>query len=117
MVVGNRLRNIRELRNLSQVEAAKKMGISNQVLSNYEIERRDPDTKTLIKLATTYDVSVDYLLGLISHPTRLSDKDMKFFEMINDEDLQLWWIDLPSTDIEKLKTLKEMWEILKRNNF
>lgn len=115
--VGERLKNIRELRDLSQKEAASLIGISSQALSNYERAQRDPDTDVLIKIATAYDVSVDYLLGLIKHPTRLSNKDMKFLDMINDESVQLWWIDLPTSDIEKLKTLKEMWELLNKRNF
>lgn len=43
---------------------AEKLGITNSVLSNYERDYRDPDTKMLTKIAELYEVSTDYLLGL-----------------------------------------------------
>ncbi|MFT9117868.1 MAG: helix-turn-helix transcriptional regulator, partial [Sporolactobacillus sp.] len=66
MCLGNRLRSEREKRRWSQLEVAKRIGITNAVLSNYERGSRDPDTSTLKKLADLYEVSVDYLLGTLS---------------------------------------------------
>jgi|SRR5699024_1918339 len=63
MSLGSRLKQEREKRNWSQVYVAKKIGITNAVLSNYERDYRDPDTETLKKLADLYEVSIDYLLG------------------------------------------------------
>ena len=63
MSLGTRLRNEREKRNWSQMTVAKKVGITNAVLSNYERDHRDPDTETLKRLAELYEVTTDYLLG------------------------------------------------------
>lgn len=62
MSLGKKLKYEREKHNWSQHEVAKKIGISNTVLSNYERDYRDPDTNTLKALADIYDVSIDYLL-------------------------------------------------------
>ncbi|MBL3649535.1 helix-turn-helix domain-containing protein [Bacillus sp. RHFS10] len=64
MTLGQRLKEARlKAGYKSQTEAAKKLGITSQVLSNYEGGRRDPDTQTLKALAELYNVSADHLLG------------------------------------------------------
>lgn len=57
-----RLKTIREHKNIKQNAAAEKIGIKNNTLSSYESGDRKPDYDTLIKLADLYDVSVEYLL-------------------------------------------------------
>lgn len=61
--LGSRLREARERKKLTQIEAAKILGISNGTLSGYERGYRDPDTTTLKKLANLYGVSIDWLSG------------------------------------------------------
>ena len=63
MSLGSRLKDEREKRNWSQLHVAKKVGITNAVLSNYERDVRDPDTSTLKKLADLYEVTTDYLIS------------------------------------------------------
>lgn len=60
--IGALLRKAREKKHITQIEAAKQIGISNGTLSGYERNYRDPDTATLCKLANLYEVSVDYLV-------------------------------------------------------
>ena len=60
---GERLRHLREHQELSQGEAAYRLGISQNTYSRYERDVREPDFKTLIKIAKFYNVSIDYLLG------------------------------------------------------
>jgi len=62
--LGKRLKIVRKNKNILQKDAAKMLGISTSVLSNYERDYRDPPTKRLRKMALFYDVSVDYLLGI-----------------------------------------------------
>jgi transcriptional regulator with XRE-family HTH domain len=76
MSLGKRLKAEREKRNWSQIFVAKKIGITNTVLSNYERDYRDPDTETLKKLADLYEVKTDYLLGRSINDTSTS-KDEK----------------------------------------
>ncbi len=65
-----RIRNLREDKDLKQREIAEYLRCSQQVYSNYELGQRDIPTDVLIRLAKLYNVSVDYLLGLTSNPTR-----------------------------------------------
>lgn len=67
-VLGYRLKLARQHKNMTQMEVAEKLGISNGTLSGYERNYRDPDTETLAKLAELYGVSVDWLTGRTDHP-------------------------------------------------
>lgn len=62
-VLAKRLKLARDEAGYKQIDAAKKLGISNGTLSGYERSYRDPDTGMLHKMATLYGVSVDWLLG------------------------------------------------------
>lgn len=59
-----RIRDLREDRDLTQKQLAEQLNCSQQVYSNYELGQRDIPTDILIKLAKFYRVSVDYILGL-----------------------------------------------------
>ena len=58
-----RIRNLREDRDLTQTDIAKHLGMSQTGYSKYETGENDIPTQILIKLADFYDTSVDYLLG------------------------------------------------------
>ena len=65
-----RIRDLREDRDLKQRQIADFLNCSQQVYSNYELGQRDIPTDILIKLSDFYGVSVDYLLGLTNNPKR-----------------------------------------------
>lgn len=67
-MIGERLQELRKDHNMSQAEFAKFLGVSHYTVSSYECNRSDPDDKTKIVIAKLFDVSVDYLLGLIDEP-------------------------------------------------
>jgi transcriptional regulator with XRE-family HTH domain len=58
-----RIRNLREDRNMTQTQIAKLLGMSQTGYSKYETGENDIPTQILIKLADFYGTSVDYLLG------------------------------------------------------
>ncbi len=58
----NRLKDIREDRDLLQKDIAKVLNMSQNGYSQYETNTLDISTKVLKKLSDFYDVSVDYLL-------------------------------------------------------
>lgn len=59
-----RLRDMREDRDLYQADIAKLLNISQQTYSRYENDDISIDKDSLIKLALFYNTSVDYLLKL-----------------------------------------------------
>lgn len=63
MQFSERLKSLREKKEITQRELAKLINIASSTLAMYETGRRKPDFETLIKLADFFDVSTDYLLG------------------------------------------------------
>ncbi len=59
-----RIRDLREDRDLTQTQIAKILNMSQTGYSQYEIGKNDIPTKILIELSEFYNTSVDYLLGL-----------------------------------------------------
>ncbi|MBQ3194957.1 MAG: helix-turn-helix transcriptional regulator [Clostridia bacterium] len=65
-----RIRDLREDRDLSQVQISKVLGMSQTGYSKYETGENDIPTAVLIKLARFYGTSIDYLLGETDCPDR-----------------------------------------------
>ncbi|WP_433958886.1 helix-turn-helix domain-containing protein [Cytobacillus horneckiae] len=61
-MLGDRLKILRSERKLTQEELASKIGVTRGTYAHYEINKRQPDYDTLIKLADFFEVSTDYLL-------------------------------------------------------
>ena len=67
---GERLRKIRKLRNITQLELTRLSGVAQSSISQYESSKtRTPTIDIARKLAEALDVSVDYLLGNTDDPT------------------------------------------------
>ncbi len=60
----NRIRDLREDRDLRQSDVANATGIDQKTISNYETGKTNPDSFAIIKLAEFFGVSTDYLLGV-----------------------------------------------------
>ncbi len=60
----NRLRDLREDRDLLQKDIAEFLNMSQTGYSKYEVETNDIPTDILKKLASYYNTSIDYLLCL-----------------------------------------------------
>lgn len=58
-----RIRHLREDKDLTQTKIAKFLGMSQTGYSKYETGENDIPTTVLIKLADFYNVSIDYLLN------------------------------------------------------
>jgi len=59
-----RIRDLREDNDLLQKQLAEYLHCSQVAYSRYELGTRDIPTQVLIELATYYNISVDYILGL-----------------------------------------------------
>ena len=60
----NRIKALREDRDLRQSDVAAATGIDQRTLSNYETGKTNPDSFAIIKLADFFGVTCDYLLGV-----------------------------------------------------
>lgn len=63
-MLNQRIRILRQARGLSQVELARILGVTKQSVSNWENDNIQPSIEMLKKIAQTFGVSADYLLGL-----------------------------------------------------
>lgn len=77
MNVYNRIRDLREDHDLTQKEVANAMGMWLNTYRNYETGNRIPPFDFMIALAQYYNVSLDYLAGLIDYPEQLSREVQK----------------------------------------
>ena len=64
MSIMNRLKDMREDRDLSQKEVADILGILQSDYSKYELGKHSMGIDKYIKLAKFYNVSIDYIAGL-----------------------------------------------------
>lgn len=64
----NRIRSLREDRDLRQIDVAQATGIDQKTLSNYETGKTNPDSYALTRLADFFGVSIDYLVGRTESP-------------------------------------------------
>lgn len=67
----NRLKDLREDRDLSQQEVADVLGISRQYYHCYESGKNEIPLRHCITLAKFYNVSLDYLSGILPTPISL----------------------------------------------
>lgn len=66
MTLGERLEELLEERELTQRQLAKDLHIVPSTLNGYIKGHRQPDHETIIRMAESFDVSTDYLLGVTS---------------------------------------------------
>ncbi|MBQ7385578.1 MAG: helix-turn-helix transcriptional regulator [Ruminococcus sp.] len=87
-MIGERLQELRKDHGLSQEDLAKILGVSHYTVSSYECNRSDPDDKAKVILAKLFDVSVDYMLGLIDEPVSYNrqGKSIKISAGLSDSD-------------------------------
>ncbi|WP_236895461.1 helix-turn-helix domain-containing protein [Clostridium beijerinckii] len=63
MNLGERLKNLRLEKGISQKDLADHFNIARSTLSQYESNQRTPSDEIKVKLSEYFNVSLDYLLG------------------------------------------------------
>lgn len=78
----NKLKECRKAKKMTQEEVAKLLNVTTQTYQNYELNKREPNIETLIKLANIFDTTIDYLIG--REKKQLIDKnDKEILEQLN----------------------------------
>ena len=62
--IGNRLKQLRNEYGILQRDLAEQLNLSQQTISLYESNKRQPDYDTLRTIAEFFNVSTDYILGI-----------------------------------------------------
>lgn len=85
-MLNENIKKLRLARNMSQVELAKRLGVSKQSVSNWENDNIQPSIEMLIKIAECLNSSTDFLLGLNNRQTidvsGLTDKQIAHIQQI-----------------------------------
>lgn len=61
---GERLRALRQEKNIGQIQLAKELDVGKSIVSLWELGRCEPTLSKLVAIAKYFGVSIDYLAGL-----------------------------------------------------
>lgn len=78
----NRLKELRKDKGLTLDDIEEELGIGRGTYNNYENGKTFPKLKTLVKMATFYDVTIDYMLGVAWTPCALERNEESDFEFL-----------------------------------
>ena len=81
MTISERIRIVRQQKNISQTKLAKITGINIKSLSRYELGASNPPANAIKSIADALEISTDYLLS--DKDVKIKDKNLfKKFELI-----------------------------------
>ena len=101
------------LKNMSQAELAKQLGVSKSRISMYELGQREPDFYTLEVIADYFNVDMDYLLGKKGISTYvMSPKDKEAIDYLIAHDEVYVLLERIMKDDDMKGRLLKMMEIL-----
>ena len=81
----NRIKELREARNLRQSDLASAVEIDQRTISNYETGKTNPDSYALIRLADFFEVSIDYLVAREGYGLSEKKERAKIVDKIKEE--------------------------------
>lgn len=64
MLFGTRLKELREIQGISQMELARKTGLSQSAIAKWELNKTEPSASAIITLAKFFNETTDYILGI-----------------------------------------------------
>lgn len=74
-MIGKRLRDLREDADLTQKQLSKILNINKHSISSYERNKSEPPDEIKIKIAKYFNISSDYLLGIVDEPVPISESE------------------------------------------
>ncbi|MGE7920694.1 helix-turn-helix domain-containing protein [Viridibacillus sp. NPDC093762] len=115
MKFNERLKKLRTDRSLSHEDIAELLGMRRQSYAYLESKVDDKKAETIIKLASFYNVSTDYLLGVSDFPQPFSNEEQKLLNDIVDDDLKEWiTTELNNFSKEDLQKLRVLWDLMNK---
>ncbi|MNO63139.1 HTH-type transcriptional regulator ImmR [compost metagenome] len=110
--LGDRIKTLREQRNLTQKDLAAKAGLTIVQLSRYETNDRKPDPESLRQIVDALDTNGDYLLGRTEDSSPSLDKatNLSFYggpESYTDDEIAMMEAALKAYREQKKKLLDE----------
>lgn len=85
-MIAERIKELRENKKWTQAELAKKLGITRSSVNAWELGISVPSTQYIVELASLFDISTDYILGIKKYSSinidGLSDEDIKVVNIL-----------------------------------
>lgn len=94
---GKRLKELRQEKNLTQVDLGKILLLNKSSISRYELTNQLPEIDTLQRMAKYFNVSLEYLLGETDFRNR-DEEALKIIEAFEKEGISKNSIDLKLLD-------------------
>jgi transcriptional regulator with XRE-family HTH domain len=110
---GDRLRLLRESENLSQKELGNILNIPSQNISKYELNKRQPDFDTLKRIATHFNVSIDFLLDHNPTNSTKNQIDYEYVNLLIKRNKDLFDSIIRASD-KQLQALYDIWAFIKK---
>ena len=110
MEFGERLRDLREEKDITRYALANMLNVSYSTISKYETGIRFPDKEALIKMADFFDVSIDYLLcrsNIRDTAEKILSKSKEQFLIRSPQSTYSTDADLPPEALEEVEKFKE----------
>lgn len=111
MEFSERLKKLRKQAQLTQVDVAEKLGISQPAYASWERGIKKPTQENLVKIAQILNVSVDYLVGNLDNTEDELDNIELLFRMnskgLTDEEKKIFKKELIEFMEERKKAFEE----------
>lgn len=75
--MGSRIKLLRTAAGLTQDQLAEIIGVASKTIQRYETDKSMPEVYVLARLAAYFDVSADYLLGLMGYEEQRKEENLK----------------------------------------
>lgn len=86
----DRIRLLRESRNMTQSELGRKINVTKAVISSYETGLHYPRHDALVKMAEFFGVSMDYMYGMTDKAsTQFANKNLDLSGLSGEQELLL----------------------------
>jgi transcriptional regulator with XRE-family HTH domain len=112
MTFGKKVEQLRKAHNMTQSQFAKRFNLTQSTVSRLEKGERDVPDDVKIEIAKYFDVTLDFLLG-----KETSNEDIKntITEDFGD-DVTIHFYDTSEITREKIKKLKQIWELINKED-
>lgn len=85
-IIGSRIKTIRKINGLNQIEFASKIGVSQGTLSELEQDRYKPSTDTVIAISQCFNTDLNWLLNGTNELTKETNL---FHNQLNEHEINL----------------------------
>ena len=63
IIIGKRIKELMTIEKINQTTLAAKIGVKQNTVSSWVLNKKEPNIKSLWLLADYFDVDIDYLVG------------------------------------------------------